>query len=36
MEIFLLVLIEEVTIYFPVAVNKYGHEYEVLLLLVRI
>ena len=30
-ETFLLVLIEEATIYLLVAVDKYGHEYEVLL-----
>ena len=30
-ETFLLVLIEEVTVYLPVAVDKYGHEYEVFL-----
>jgi hypothetical protein len=32
----ILVLIEEVTIYSPVAVDVYGYKYEVLLLLVRI
>ena len=34
--IYLLILIEEVTICFPAAVDIYGHEYEALLLLVRI
>jgi hypothetical protein len=32
----ILILIEEVTICFPAAVDIYGYEYEVLLLLVRI
>ena len=30
-ETFLLILIEEVTVYLPTAVDKYGHEYEDLL-----
>ena len=29
-ETVLLILIEEVTVYLPVAVDKYDHEYEVL------
>lgn len=31
-----LILIQKVAIYFPVAVDIYGHEYEVLLLLARV
>ena len=34
--VYLLILIEEVTIYFPAVVDIYGYKYEVLLHLVRI